>query len=235
VPWPATGAPDDVRIWRLDLDLDLSTPLPAEVVSSLNDAERARLKRYLRHEDKVRFGVTRAALKRLLAGYAAASHIELTYNGHGRPVWQGSGLNFNVTHSGTLALIVISDRRHVGIDVEQRRHLDIDSLVRLVLTPHEQRALEQMPAATRQNAFYDYWVCKEAALKATGRGIGDALQRIEVRRDAVTLDGSSIHCDDAAMADSNLLRSLALRMLPLPKGYTGAVAWASGADKIDMT
>jgi 4'-phosphopantetheinyl transferase len=219
------------------------------MVSLLTDAERARMKRYLRHEDKVRFGVTRVALKRLLAGYAAASRaiisqpsdsdtaairiggqdtssIELTRTEHGRPVWPGSGLNFNVTHSGTLALIVISDRRHVGIDVEQHRHLDTGALVRLVLTPHEQHALELMPVTARQNAFYDYWVCKEAALKATGRGIGDALQRIEVRRNATALDASSIHCDDAAMEDSDLLRSLTLHMLPMPKGYTGAVAWA---------
>lgn len=254
VPWRVPGILGDVRIWRLDLNLE--APLPKPLPALLDAAERARMDRFQRHEDKVRFGVTRAMLRRLLARHAMPpwedagdpSSIPLTCTDTGRPVWPGSGLYFNVAHSGALALIAISDRRPVGIDVELRKDLDVDALAAIVLTPRERRLLEQSPPDTRRDEFYRYWVCKEAALKAVGRGIADALQRVEVRADtaapdarddtarddSVRSDGAAgdarfIHCEDAGMADRDLLRSLTLRLLPLADGYAGAVAWGPDA------
>lgn len=260
MPLPLPGTPGDLRIWRLDLDL--AAPVPRQALALLDAAERARMDRYRHHEDKVRFGMTRAMLKRLLASHAGAecawgggawgrvapggpaspahasidpasaqhpSAIAFAYTDTGRPVWPGSGLYFNVAHSGALALIVISDLRPVGIDVELRKDVDLDALAAIVLTAHERQLLEQAPAIARRDEFYRYWVGKEAALKATGRGIADALQRIEIRAATAAADARAIHCEDAGMADRDLLRSLSLRMLPLPGGYAGAVAWASGA------
>ncbi|WP_066635079.1 4'-phosphopantetheinyl transferase family protein [Bordetella sp. H567] len=228
LPLALAGSPGDLRIWRLALDLE--APIPEPDAALLDAGERARLEGFQRHADKVRFGVTRAMLKRLLAGPAMnAAAVRLAYTDTGRPVWPGSALHFNVAHSGALALIAISDCRPVGIDVELRTELDIGALAAAVLAPPEQRLLEQAPITARRDAFYRYWVCKEAALKATGHGIADALRRIEVRADAAAGDARFIHCDDAGMADRDLLRSLHLRLLPLPADYTGAVAWACGA------
>ena len=234
VPLSLPGTPGDLRIWRLDLDL--AAPVPEPALALLDAAERARMDRYRHHEDQVRFGVTRAMLKRLLAGHTGAGTardaraIALAYTDTGRPVWPGSRLHFNVAHSGALSLIVISGLRLVGIDVELRKDLDIDALAAIVLTARERQLLEQAPAAARRDEFYGYWVCKEAALKATGRGIADALQRVEVHAGTAARNARAIHCQDAGMADRDLLRSLDLRILPLPGAYAGAVAWASGAD-----
>lgn len=259
---PLPGTPEDLRIWSLELDL--AAPVPAPVLALLDAAERARMDRYQRHEDKVRFGATRAMLKRLLAGQAggitargvgsegvgpdgaacdgpaspshasmakASAHdpraIAFTHTDTGRPVWPDSGMYFNVAHSGALALIVLSPLRPVGIDVELRKEVDFDAMAAIVLTARERQLLERAPAIARRDEFYRYWVCKEAALKATGRGIADALHRVEVRADTAAPDARSIHCQDAGMADRDLLRSLNLRILPLPGNYAGAVAWAA--------
>ncbi len=56
--------------------------------------------------------------------------------------------------------IAISGIRPVGIDVELRKELDIDALAPIVLTAHERRRLEQVPAIARRDAFYHYWVCR---------------------------------------------------------------------------
>ncbi|OZI60188.1 4'-phosphopantetheinyl transferase family protein [Bordetella genomosp. 11] len=234
VPLSLPGTPGDLRIWCLELDL--AAPVPEPALALLDAAERARMDRYRHRADQVRFGMTRAMLKRLLASHTGAetapdaAAIALAHTAAGRPVWPGSRLHFNVAHSGALALIAISRLRPVGIDVELRKDLDIDALAAIVLTPRERQLLGQAPAAVRRDEFYRYWVCKEAALKATGRGIADALQRVEVRTDPAASDAHAIHCEDAAMADRDLLRSLNLRILPLPGAYAGAVAWASGAD-----
>jgi 4'-phosphopantetheinyl transferase len=206
----------------------------------------------------------------------------LDYTAAGQPVWPGSGLHFNVAHSGALALVAISASVPVGVDVEWRRDVDVDGLAAQVLGEHERRLLSQAPPALRQETFYRYWVCKEAALKAVGRGLPYGLHRIEVRPDGVydphrievradcvhgrhrvearpdgvaahagaarqsnirelamppaachegslLPDACVIHAADSAVPAGDPLRALRLRLLPLPPGYTGAVAWASGA------
>lgn len=234
-------APPDLRLWRLDLDLQ--APLPTSALALLDDAEQARLDRFHRHEDKARFALTRAALKRLLAGDDADASIRFDYTPAGRPVWRDANVHFNVAHSGALALIALSERRAVGVDVEWRTEVDVDALSAIVLTPGERATLQACAAQARRDAFYRYWVCKEAALKATGQGIAEALQRIEVLADDVDADTRGdasrdtrrdsrhetrrIRCVDAGMDDARLLASLELRLLPLPAAYTGAVAWAS--------
>ncbi|CAM3550609.1 4'-phosphopantetheinyl transferase domain-containing protein [Bordetella sputigena] len=220
------GAPADVRLWRLELAL--RAPLPADALALLDAGELARLDRFHRHEDKVRFARTRAALKRLLAGNDACASIRLAYTSTGRPVWPGGSMQFNVAHSGALALIVISDRRAVGVDVELRAEVDVHALSSMVLTPDERAALRPFAGAAKRDAFYRYWVCKEAALKATGQGITQALQRIEVHAGGADAEARRIRCRGAGQEDARLLERLELRLLTLPADYAGAVAWASG-------
>lgn len=226
-PLKTVGVPDDVAMWRLDLDL--RADLPEGVMRWLDEAERARLGRYVRHEDKLRFAITRATLKHLLAqavSCADPARVSLTYTNRGRPQWAASGLRFNVSHSGALACLALSPLREVGIDVESMSgiHTDIEALARIVLTDAECDAWTRLPASQRADAFYRHWVCKEAALKATGHGIAELLRHIAVRP-AQDPAGLRVECDLPTREGASL-QQLSLRMLALPAGYAGAVAWA---------
>jgi 4'-phosphopantetheinyl transferase len=226
-PMKAEAVPDDVAMWRLDLDLHAR--LPDSVLLSLDEAENARLRRYARHEDKVRFAITRAALKQLLAQAASCddpARVSFAYTDRGRPQWPVSGLRFNVSHSGAMACIAISRRRDVGIDVEATRDpdIDIDALACIVLADVERDAWERLPAAQRRDAFYRHWVCKEAALKTTGHGIADLLRHIAVRPCACGGALHRIECDMHRLEGASL-RDLTLCVLTLSAGYAGAVAW----------
>ncbi|CAN7430826.1 4'-phosphopantetheinyl transferase superfamily protein [Trinickia sp. LjRoot230] len=160
--------------------LDLSAPLDAPQLAALDESERARAARFLRHEDAVRHAATRAALREALAERLAqpAHALQLERDEAGRPRLAGplaQALDFNVSHTGQYALIAISATRRVGVDIELRREaFDWRSVARSVFTSAESRYVESLPEASRQAAFYDAWAAKEALLKALGVGIAIA-------------------------------------------------------------
>ena len=73
----------------------------------------------------------------------------------------------------------------MGIDLEAGARLGNDwpGLVRRVFSPREGAELAALPAGRQRGAFLDGWTRKEAYLKATGLGITEGLQTIEVTLD----------------------------------------------------
>lgn len=141
-----------------------------------------------------------------------ARELDVNRTDTGKPIVAG-GVHFNVSHSGDLILLALSDQRDVGVDVERRREVEkVDALVARWLTPAERRALEAMIAdgAGRSDAFLRVWSAKEAQLKALGVGIsGSASAELE-RVDVVSLD--ALLAPLAAGDDAD--------------GYVGALAFA---------
>jgi len=90
------------------------------------------------------------ALRRVLATYLGEEpeRIRLGEGEHGKPRLEGGGerLEFNLSHSGALALVAISGEHPVGVDVERVR-------------------------PRRGQAFHQRWACHEARLKCLGVGL----------------------------------------------------------------
>ncbi|WP_179154917.1 4'-phosphopantetheinyl transferase superfamily protein [Microbispora sp. GKU 823] len=60
----------------------------------------------------------------------------------------------------------------LGVDVEQVESTgSVEDLVKCALTPSERDAVLRLPESEQYEAFVRVWVCKEAALKATGHGL----------------------------------------------------------------
>src|SRR5262245_45796054 len=106
------------------------------LVPSRADADQiSRLKGYLTRDERCRadrfrldrprqtFIVVRGLLRVLLAAHLnqRPSAIVLSYEPNGKPVIPGSGLGFNVSHSGDLALVALAWGRRVGVDIERIR------------------------------------------------------------------------------------------------------------------
>lgn len=90
-------------------------------------------------------------------------------------------LRFSLSHSGRLALVAIAHDREVGIDLElTSAHRPVDRVARRCLSEGERADLATAPTANRNEAFYRYWVAREAYAKATGRGLGRTLREVEV-------------------------------------------------------
>jgi 4'-phosphopantetheinyl transferase len=173
--------------WPLDVDVwHVAMPQADAHVNRdlLSDDERERAVRYRQPADRLRFVVTRVVLRELLAARleVAPAALRFTARAQGRPeLGDFPRLSFNVSHSGAAALIVISEARGVGVDVER---IDPDlnwlELTELVCTAEERRALIAQPAYLQRDSFFRLWTAKEAVMKALGIGIADGLRAISI-------------------------------------------------------
>ena len=91
------------------------------------------------------------------------------------------GVEFNVSHSEDFALLGVSAKRTLGVDVESRRHrLRRDELAERFFFTAEQRVYAALPESLKFPAFYRIWTCKEAYIKAIGTGLAFPLGKFTV-------------------------------------------------------
>lgn len=177
--------PAAAHVWTAQLDA-VPDALLAALTATLDPEEVARADRFHFERDRRHFRAARGFLRRLLAGYLGvpASSLRFGYGLRGKPflVAPMTPLRFNVSHSHGRALLVFTHGREVGVDVEAGARLGDDwpGIARRVFSPREQAELAALPPERRRAGFLDGWTRKEAYLKATGLGIVDGLQTIEV-------------------------------------------------------
>ena len=108
-------AAGEVHVWRIELDRSPSTL--SWLRSVLSEIEVARASRFHRPRDRDRFVVARGPLREILALYLGREprRLVFTAGGSGKPAlasefasWE---LEFNLSHSGNLALLALAFRR----------------------------------------------------------------------------------------------------------------------------
>lgn len=165
----------EIRVWLVDSHSDYAERLRAEWGQVLcpPELERARVFRF--ESDRVVFMITRI-LVRLVVGSAlgiAPDKLEFVNDSYGRPEVSGTvKLSFNVSHSEGLITLAVAEKGNVGIDVESVNvnPLALDAACSL-LAPQEFLALQDAPDHKRAELFTQFWVLKEAHLKALGIGL----------------------------------------------------------------
>lgn len=190
------------------------------MAESLSDAETARAARFGRPDLRDRYIVGRATLRMLLAhrlGLAPAD-VVIRRGVRGRPFTdQGPDLDFNVSHTGGVALFGITTGRRIGVDIEHgERVLNVDGVARKFMSSREQRQLQELAADDRRRALLRLWTCKEAMSKATGDALSAPFRRMDVAAgDELRLrDGPAPYTPES------------WRLLPVavPGGYLATVA-----------
>jgi 4'-phosphopantetheinyl transferase len=178
---------DDVSLWWCELDLPA-----AEIerrAATLAPAEQARATRFGTDALRARWVAGRASLRMVLglALRTPPAAVPIARGPRGRPELAGAdiGLDFNVSHTGSIALIGLlrtSGRNaRIGVDVERvERTVGSDRLARKFLTPAEQAAIADLAPDDRRRRFLRYWTCKEAMSKATGDGLLAPFRHIDV-------------------------------------------------------
>jgi 4'-phosphopantetheinyl transferase len=118
------------------------------------------------------------------ANQSRSEFVNFVYSPRGKPRLDPGGpsvLHFNLAHAEDLAIFALTRIGEVGVDLEcVRRIEDADDLVARFFSKGENATFQALPEAARAVAFFNLWTRKEALLKATGEGLGAALNGVEV-------------------------------------------------------
>jgi 4'-phosphopantetheinyl transferase len=217
---PITIGPNLVDIWRWQLDV--SRDGFSRFTAILGDSELARAACFRHERDRLRFIAGRGGLRHIISCYLGvpAKRLAFTVNAFGKPRLSARQppLHFNLSHSGDMAVLAVSDRYHVGVDIEEILPLREDVAGRF-FSAMERHALGLMPPEKYLGAFYRCWTRKEAFVKAHGAGLSFPLDAFDVSVHAagepqlLRLDG-----DREAAAQWRLLD------VALPPSFVGTVA-----------
>jgi 4'-phosphopantetheinyl transferase len=165
-----------VTVWRVDLardDHDSASLRPCLASGELRRLDRLRDPALAR-----RWLLSRVALREILGAELGigAAQVRLRVGPHGRPALdQGPerrALDFNLSHSGDLALVAVGRGVLVGVDVERlRRRRDPLAVAERWFSASEAAAIRTLPPHDRPQAFLRCWTAKEALAKGLGTGL----------------------------------------------------------------
>lgn len=196
--------PGDAHVWRVDLAR--SHAEVARDADSLSADERRRSERFRFPAHRDRYVAAHAALRAILAGYLELDPAAVRYRRGpaGKPFLAPGlapgDLQFNLTDSGDVALVAVTEGRELGVDLERHRpETPVLALAQRWLTPSEAAAIRATPETARRAAFFACWTRKEAYVKARGGSIIRSLRTfsvtVEPAAERIELD---VHGDPAA-------------------------------------
>ncbi|HTW58268.1 MAG TPA: 4'-phosphopantetheinyl transferase superfamily protein [Terriglobales bacterium] len=227
---PLDLAENEVHLWRLDLSAAAASEERWQQILSAD--ERARAARFRFSRDRQFFAATRAVLRTILGSYVASDPKSLAFNyaEKGKPslvendLAQGHArsrqrLEFNVSHSGTTALLAFARGRALGVDVEQiRDDRDAEAVAQRFFSQREQIELASFPASDTLRGFFRCWTRKEAFIKARGEGLSIPLSDFDV-----SIKAGDENALLATRPDPAEVARWSLREVPGGDGYEAAL------------
>lgn len=195
--------PSEIHIWHLPL-AGPRKELEA-ACHCLDDAECRRASQYRHAMARAAFIQTRCCLRQLLGHYLkqAPSKIRFMAGPYGKPCLDGlapeSGLVFNVSHTTGQAILGFAVDTALGLDLEVvNPHRNLAALARFCLAPGELEHWQATAPAQQPCEFMRLWVCKEAFVKAVGRGIALGVSEVVLARDYTGFQSVPQGCREAS-------------------------------------
>jgi 4'-phosphopantetheinyl transferase len=197
----------------------------------LSSVEITRADRFVFEADRVRFVASHGMLRMKLAAYCRTRPELLVFGtgSHGKPflLEPSIPIQFNLSHSGELAAIVITPNMRCGIDIEKIRHeISDQAIAERFFCKRENEWLRCLPENQRIQGFYRLWSVKESILKADGKGLSIPLSDID------TSEMLSRKSSVVSLPGGNPQLSLWVEEVAVDEGYTCALAVEGAAPKI---
>lgn len=172
------GFGQGIGIWSVEIPEDV---VVVEEAVGCRDMERA--ERMHSMAERGYFLGSHAVLRAVVARALEQSptQLEFTSGDFGKPRLADGSLHFNMSRSKSLALIGLSEKRDIGVDIEVVGEVpDAEILAREHLSPQEYEAWCRVEPALAITALLQCWTRKEACLKAVGIGLALSLQDVNV-------------------------------------------------------
>jgi len=217
---PGTLGDHEIEVWLIPLPDD--GRVPDGLLNCLSAEESERAARYHFDRDRARFTVAHVALRGILARYTGQvpSDVSLGTAERGKPYLRHHrDIGFNLSHSGSYAMVAVARGRDVGVDIEAvRGERPMEGIAERFFAPAEVRELMETPEEKRITAFFRCWSRKEAYIKARGEGLAIPLDSFEVSLGEV-----------AVLRKAEDRERWSICALAAPEGYAAAlVAEGSG-------
>ncbi|WP_370476583.1 4'-phosphopantetheinyl transferase family protein [Tamlana flava] len=157
-----------------------------KLLNLLSDDELIRARLFHFDKDRIKFIKVRGALRLILGQYLDIypEMIQFNYGNNGKPELKfpdSNQLGFNLSHSGNRAIIGITDKYLIGIDIEEvNNKIDPIDIAHRFFSENEIMLLDNAMDNEKHKLFYQLWTRKEALLKAVGIGISTPLENIDV-------------------------------------------------------
>jgi 4'-phosphopantetheinyl transferase len=213
---------NDVHVWNVHTRA--SDALAAQFEPLLVAAERDRAARFRFEHLRRSSVVTRGALRCLLGRYLRlhAASIQFNYGAKGKPsVESAERIQFNTTHSGSLAVFAFTLDCEIGVDLEQIHSLrDAQSIADRFFCSEEAAEIMSLSPGERDRGFFRCWTRKEAYIKAIGDGLSAPLNNFRVRVQPDEPAGF-VHLGN----DTHAAKAWMLQDLCLDPGYAAALAY----------
>lgn len=147
------------------------------LLEAASPKRRERARRFREREDACRSLVAEALVRRafMLEAGLDVDESYFRYNAFGKPHIPGTGLHFNIAHSGAWVICGI-DAEELGVDIE--RHHEVRSgIAARFFAPEENALLEETrDPSERSRLFFQIWALKESYVKAIGKGLSCAFE-----------------------------------------------------------
>ncbi|WP_400077176.1 4'-phosphopantetheinyl transferase family protein [Winogradskyella sp. R77965] len=178
--------PNTIHIWSINFVVNDDGY--QRYFSFLSEDEKERASRFKFYKDRRCYVVVKGVLRLLSGVYLNKDpkKIEFNYGKYGKPKFRHkTNLNFNVSHSGDMAIIGFVYDHTIGIDIEKiKDDFDTFEIASNFFSKVEITALKKIPKPEQYRAFYRCWTRKEAFIKAKGSGLSFPLDEFAVSLDS---------------------------------------------------
>lgn len=228
---------DTIHVWRVSLDSFNSHLNSSRVThflgNSLSDSvlssdEKERAAKFKFPEHQQRFIISRSMLRHILGYYLNQSPSTLIFQSshYGKPYLVDRTVYFNLSHAGQYILYAIGLQQEIGIDIEEiRQDIKLQDIAERFFSVYENQFLYQLAENQKVEAFFRIWTCKEAFIKAVGKGLSFPLKEfdIDITQDQLRLVGIR-HTNEST--DVVVENSLKWSLIPIaaPNNYVATLA-----------
>lgn len=160
-------------LWRISLDTSgLDT---AQALSNISSNELLKLESLHNASARSRYLITRDARRKILARYVGrpAATLEFERLPQGKPYLANNPeIHFNLSHTENMALLAVSNRYPLGVDVEGYKK--IRNALKIAQRVFPVNLLDQLAAAPSEvfdKNFVELWTQMEAMQKTWGEGV----------------------------------------------------------------
>ncbi|MDA8330092.1 MAG: 4'-phosphopantetheinyl transferase superfamily protein [Candidatus Dormibacteraeota bacterium] len=171
--------PTEVHVWQV------TAPgpggLPRGWTDALSAEELERAGRFRSDVDRLRYMQTRWWLRSVIGAYLGLmpGSLEFSVSPRGKP-WLAlpatAWLRFSISHSHDLLALAVANSCEVGVDVERvpGEPGEIRDAIAVLSSGDREELARCATDADRALRFCQIWTRREAALKASGAGLGDS-------------------------------------------------------------